>query len=176
MSGFLRKLQHDDLSLIRQWRNHPEINKFMFSQHEITQQEHQAWFESSQQNALRHLFVFEEQDERKGFLQLQQKSAESNVFEWGFYICPDAVRGTGSRMAKLAIDLAFLELNAIKLYGEALGFNQPSIRLHQKLGFVEEGLLRKQHFLNNQYHDVHCFGMLKAEWQPSAQQSKVGKS
>jgi len=176
MSELIRELSIDDLPSIREWRNSPEINKYMFSQHEITQQEHLAWFEATQQNELRHLFAFEENNELKGFLQLQQKSSECQVFEWGFYISPQAVKGTGTRMSILAMSLAFSQLGAVKLYAEVLGFNQASIRLHQKLGFIEEGLLRKQHFLNSQYHDVYCFGMLKEEWQQSTYQSKVGKS
>lgn len=163
----LRVLSRADLPEIRAWRNHPEINKFMFSQHTITEAEHLAWFEASQDNPLRYLFAYNEQNEMKGFVQVQQKSLDSQVFEWGFYISPNAIKGTGSRMAKQAILMVFSELKATKLYGEALSFNKPSIRLHEKLGFIKEGVLRKQHFLNNQYHDVHCFGMLKHEWQQS---------
>lgn len=165
MNELLRALSKDDLAVIRKWRNDPEINKFMFSQHEILEVEHLAWYQASQNNPLRQLFAYEEQDEMQGFLQLQQKAADSQVYEWGFYISPQAVRGTGSRMAKSAMLTVFSKLKANKLYGEVLAFNRPSLKLHEKLGFTEEGVLRQQHFLNNQYHDVHCFGMLKQEWQ-----------
>ena len=165
MSELLRALSQADLPVVRALRNDPDINRFMFSQHEILESEHLAWYEASQKNPLRHLFAYEEHGEMQGFLQLQQKAADSQVYEWGFYIRPQAQRGTGSRMAKSAMLTVFTKLKASKLYGEVLAFNTPSLRLHEKLGFTEEGVLRQQHFLNNQYHDVHCFGMLKQEWQ-----------
>jgi UDP-4-amino-4,6-dideoxy-N-acetyl-beta-L-altrosamine N-acetyltransferase len=51
-----------------------------------------------------------------------------------------------------------------KLCGQALAFNERSIRFHQNLGFRREGVLRQQHFDGEQYHDVVCFGLLASEW------------
>ncbi|MCF6251012.1 MAG: UDP-4-amino-4,6-dideoxy-N-acetyl-beta-L-altrosamine N-acetyltransferase [Methylococcaceae bacterium] len=164
MNTCLRDIKLADLSIIRSWRNHTEINRYMFSQHEINQEEHLAWFEMSQQNTLRTLNVYEENGDIKGFLQLQKKSQESNVYEWGFYICPEAIRGIGTKMAKLALKKIFIDMRGSKVFGEVLAFNLPSIKLHQKLGFYQEGLLRQHHYLNDQYYDVHCFGLLKSEW------------
>lgn len=164
MNAVLRDLKEKDLSTIREWRNDPAINKFMFSQHTIGESEHQTWFEASLANPLRHLFVYEEDSELKGFMQFQQKSHESNVFEWGFYVSPDAPKGTGSKMAMAALERAFLHLGAEKVYGEALEFNEPSIRLHNRMGFVHEGTLRGHHYLNGEHYDIECFGLLKYEW------------
>ncbi len=164
MSGRLRNLERDDLPVIRCWRNHPDINRYMFSQHEIKEKEHCAWFEASQKNSLRALSVYEEEDGIKGFLQLQQKAQDSGVYEWGFYTSPSAERGTGVKLGELAFHNVFVEMAGTKLVGEVLSFNLPSINFHKKLGFLQEGVLRQQHLLNGQYYDVICFGLLKAEW------------
>jgi len=164
MTGFLRDMELGDLTTLREWRNNPEINRFMFSQHEIMQEEHQNWFKRSQNNPLIHLNMYIENYDIKGFMQLHNKSSEDKVYEWGFYISPKAVRGTGTKMAKLALKKVFEEMNGKKIFGEVLAFNKPSIKLHQKLGFSQEGPLREHHFLNGEYHDVYCFGMLKSEW------------
>jgi len=42
--------------------------------------------------------------------------------------------------------------------------NDASIRLHQKLGFVEEGRRRRQLFFNGRYHDDILFGMTRQEF------------
>jgi RimJ/RimL family protein N-acetyltransferase len=42
-----------------------------------------------------------------------------------------------------------------------------SIAFHQKLGFVEEGRLREQQRIANQYHTLFCFGLLAKDWQKS---------
>lgn len=164
MTEFLRDIELKDLMIIREWRNDPETNRYMFSQHEITQEEHQNWFELSQNNPLIYLNVYVEKDDIKGFIQLHNKSPEDKVYEWGFYISPRAIRGTGTKMARLALKKVFEEMNGKKLFGKVLAFNKPSIKLHQKLGFSQEGVLRKHYFLNDEYHDVYCFGMLKSEW------------
>jgi len=164
VSGLLRDIKVEDLPVIRSWRNHPEINKYMFSQDEINQEEHLAWFDATEQNELRLLNVYEEAGKIKGFLQLQKTSQESDVYEWGFYISPEAAKGTGSKMALLALNKIFVEMKGKKVFGHVLAFNLPSIKLHKKFGFYQEGVLRQQHFLNEQYYDVYCFGLLKSEW------------
>ncbi|PCI21435.1 MAG: UDP-4-amino-4,6-dideoxy-N-acetyl-beta-L-altrosamine N-acetyltransferase [Piscirickettsiaceae bacterium] len=165
MTGFPRDMKLSDLTIIREWRNDPEINHYMFSQHKITQVEHQLWFERSQNNPLLHLNVYVENQGVKGFVQLQNKSPEDKVYEWGFYMSPTATSGTGTKMAKLILNKVFEEMNGKKLFGEVLAFNNPSIRFHQKLGFSQEGVLREHVFLNDEYHDVYCFGILKSEWE-----------
>ncbi|MGZ3609543.1 MAG: GNAT family N-acetyltransferase [Ktedonobacteraceae bacterium] len=43
--------------------------------------------------------------------------------------------------------------------------NDASMRLLQKLGFQEEGVLREALFLNNQFFDIKIFSLLKREYQ-----------
>jgi len=164
MNRVLRELKINDLPMIREWRNNSEINKYMFSQYIIKEKEHIEWFEENQKNSLKFLNVYEENEIIKGFLQIQKKSFESAVYEWGFYISPEATRGTGTKMAKLALDKIFIEFQGNKVLGEVFSFNLPSLNLHKKLGFYQEGLLRQQHFLNGDYYDIYCFGLLKSEW------------
>jgi len=164
MSGLLRKLQLEDLSIIRRWRNDPKVSRFMFSQHDISEEEHLAWYDNSQRDSLRYLVGYEIDNELNGFLQLQKKALDCDVYEWGFYINPKASRGTGSKLATCALQMAFSELNALKVYGEVLAFNKRSIKLHNNFGFFNEGVLRKQCFLNGNYQDVNCYGLLRSEW------------
>jgi len=161
---FLREVEYSDLSKIRLWRNHQDINRYMFTQHEVTEKEHNAWFEASEENELRSLFIYENEVGAQGFLQLQRATINSGVYDWGFYIDPSAERGFGVRMAKLAFEKVFTEMDGVKLFGEVLSFNLPSIKFHQKLGFSQEGLLKQHHLLNKQYHDVYCFGLLQSEF------------
>lgn len=164
MVARLRSLELTDLPVVRVWRNHPEVNRYMFNQHKVTEKEHLAWFVSAQKNELRSLFVYEDGCEIKGFVQLEKKSEISNVLEWGFYVNPEAARGLGTKMASLALNKVFLEMNGSKLFGEVLSFNESSISFHQKLGFHQEGMLRGHHRLNGKNYDVFCFGLLKSEW------------
>jgi RimJ/RimL family protein N-acetyltransferase len=49
--------------------------------------------------------------------------------------------------------------------GEALASNSASVNLHEKFGFVREGVFRDQHFDGKRHLDVIRFGLLTAEWE-----------
>jgi UDP-4-amino-4,6-dideoxy-N-acetyl-beta-L-altrosamine N-acetyltransferase len=161
MKQKLRKMVHDDLEIVRCWRNHPSVNKYMFKQEYITVDNHIEWFDSLSSDSLHQLFIYEENDKAIGFIHLKQKNKQTSVYEWGFYIEPESEKGTGTRMLQSAIKKVFNELNAHKIFGEVLEFNYASIRVHQSLGFKQEGLLKEHHVVDNEYYDVLCFGLVK---------------
>lgn len=42
--------------------------------------------------------------------------------------------------------------------------NTASVRLLQNLGFQEEGVLREYAYFKEGFHDLHCFSLLKKEF------------
>lgn len=159
-------MTNEDLDRVLAWRNHDEVRRYMYTQHEISRAEHARWFEQASRDPSRHLLVFEGNSVPLGFINLQQV-APGGVTEWGFYVAPDAPRGTGRQLGHAVLQHAFTHLGLHKLCGQALRFNTRSIKFHQRLGFQQEGVLREQHFDGQNYHDVMCFGLLVSEWQPS---------
>ena len=164
IAGNLRPLTELDLALVRGWRNHQSVRRYMYTQHEIAEQEHRDWFARSEQDPLRHLLVYEYDDQPRGFVHFTVQTA-GKVADWGFYIAPEAPRGTGTGLGRQALEYGFQCLALHKICGQALGFNQRSIDFHRKMGFCQEGVLRDQHFDGQQFHDVICFGLLNSEWQ-----------
>lgn len=162
--GHVRAMTDDDLALVRQWRNHEDVRRYMYTQHEITLAEHQHWFERAAQDNRRHLLIFELESTPLGFINLHEIST-GNVADWGFYISPDAAKGTGRQLGCTTLDYAFGALKLHKVCGQALAFNERSIRFHHALGFQQEGVLRDQHFDGNNYHAIMCFGLLAHEWE-----------
>jgi len=152
-----------DMDQVLVWRNHPEVRRFMFSQHEISVEEHAQWFARASQDPARHLLMFEIDTSALGFINIHQ-IASGGIADWGFYVAPDAAKGTGRALGKAALRYAFEAAGVNKLCGQALAFNERSVRFHLNLGFQREGVLRQQHFDGQQYHDVVCFGMLAREW------------
>lgn len=154
-----------DLEQVLAWRNHPEVRRFMYTTHEISLDEHRHWFERTSLDPNTHLRIYEKDGEAFGFINIC-KTRSPHIADWGFYISPDAPKGIGGLLGNEALKFAFNELKLHKLCGQALGFNDRSISFHKRLGFVEEGCLREQHFDGTHYHDVVCFGLLTQEWQP----------
>ncbi|WP_336604946.1 UDP-4-amino-4,6-dideoxy-N-acetyl-beta-L-altrosamine N-acetyltransferase [Stutzerimonas stutzeri] len=160
----VRPMTAADLEKVLAWRNHPDIRRYMYTQHEISLEEHARWFEKASRDAGLHLLVFESGAMPFGFVKIQQ-IAPGGVGEWGFYAAPDAPKGTGRQLGLAALRYAFTKAAMHKLCGQAMIYNERSIRFHQTLGFQKEGLLRQHHFDGLSYHDVVCFGLLANEWQ-----------
>ena len=43
-SGRLRLMRSGDLARVLNWRNHPDVRRFMYTSHEISPEEHEQWF------------------------------------------------------------------------------------------------------------------------------------
>ncbi|MCL2875149.1 MAG: UDP-4-amino-4,6-dideoxy-N-acetyl-beta-L-altrosamine N-acetyltransferase [Betaproteobacteria bacterium] len=160
--GCLRPLKSDDLERVLCWRNHPEVRRYMYTQHEIGLDEHTRWFERVSQDPDRQLLVFELAGEPLGFVNLHQ--IVLGIVEWGFYVAPDASKGTGRLLGLTTLFYVFNHEKFHKICGQTIGYNERAIRFHRCLGFKLEGTLRKQHYDGQQYHDVVYFGMLADEW------------
>lgn len=159
----VRPMSTSDLERVLTWRNHLNVRRYMYTQHEITLVEHTRWFERVSTDTSYHLLVFEVDDKPLGFINLHQ-IANGGIADWGFYVDPKAPKGTGKQLGKVALHYAFITAGLHKVCGQALDYNDPSIRFHHRLGFREEGTLREQHFDGEHYHDVVCFGLIASEW------------
>jgi UDP-4-amino-4,6-dideoxy-N-acetyl-beta-L-altrosamine N-acetyltransferase len=161
---WVRPMTAADLERVLVWRNNLEIRRYMYTQHMISLEEHVRWFEKASQDPKRHLLMFESNAIPLGFINIHQ-IAPGGIADWGFYAAPDAPKGTGRQLGIATLRYAFTEAAVHKLCGQALIYNERSIRLHQSLGFQQEGILRQQHFDGLNYHDVMCFGLIVSEWQ-----------
>lgn len=161
----LRHMTESDLEQVLEWRNHPDVRRFMYTTHEISSVEHREWFARASENSATELLIFEQNREALGFINYT-RTRSSAVADWGFYLAPQAPKGSGRALGRKALNYAFSEMALHKVCGQALGFNDRSIAFHKALGFVEEGVLRQQHFDGQAFQDVLCFGLLRQEWQP----------
>ena len=152
-----------DLETVLTCRNHEVVRLFMYTQHVISKDEHSRWFDRASIDPKRHLLIYHVGDKALGFVNFYEIAA-GGIADWGFYAAPDAPRGTGSALGHAALQHAFQTLKLHKLCGQAIAFNEPSIRFHTKLGFLKEGVLHQQHFDGLNYHDVWCFGLLADSW------------
>lgn len=159
----LRKLEESDLDIILSWRNHDEIRTYMMNDSLIKYEDHLQWFKKNQNRLDRLFYVFEYQSIPKGYVSYH-KIDNSPAYEWGFYISPNAEKGMGTLLGKTALKYAFEQLNFEKIFGQVLSFNHKSLSFHKKLGFVQEGVLRK-HFQDKRgKFDLIQFGLFKSEW------------
>lgn len=163
--GTLREMEFADLSMVWEWRNHFEVRRYMYTHHEISWEEHCGWFARTTIDPLRKLLIYDLNGKSVGFVSFTQRTS-GGIAEWGFYLAPTAAKGTGRLLGRAALDHAFQVMKLHKVCGQALGFNERSIRFHSGMGFVQEGVLREQHFDGDVHHDIYHFGLLSREWLP----------
>lgn len=75
-------------------------------------------------------------------------------------------RGIMTEALKIVISYSFQSVNLNRLQALVMPGNVASMKLLEKLGFVEEGILREYAFFKGRYQDLHCFSLLKREFRP----------
>ncbi len=74
-------------------------------------------------------------------------------------------QGFGTEAGALALRFAFQELNLHRITVTVFRYNTASLRMVEKLGFVQEGVFREFLERDGQRHDMLLFGLLRPEWQ-----------
>jgi len=172
--GRLRCIEDFELALMLSWRNDPRVRSNMYTRHEISMDEHLAWWDRYRNQQDQIYLMYEKSGMPLGIVAFNSIDLVSRHAFWAFYADPDAPQGVGSFMELLALDYAFDELNLHKLSCEVLAFNARVIRLHQKFGFSVEGVFRSHHLGDGAFVDVYRLGMLEDEW-PEKRGQLLGK-
>ncbi len=136
----------------------------MYTRHEISEEEHLAWWSRTCHRTDQLYFMYERETQPMGIVGLTAIDKINKNCSWAFYASPEAPRGTGSLMEYLTLEYVFGVLKLHKIYCEVLAFNTPVIKLHQKFGFVVEGIMRQHHQVEGEFIDIHQLGLLQAEW------------
>jgi len=164
-AGKIRPINEDDLQMVLAWRNSERINRYMFSNHSITMAEHRRWFEGLAA-AERFCLIFELNNRAVGVVNITELDSYDNKCSWGFYLGETGLpKGTGLLMGYHGLQFIFAELGIRKLGSKSFAFNKNSIHYHQKLGFMEEGILRQECKKNEVFEDVVLLALFKEKWQ-----------
>jgi RimJ/RimL family protein N-acetyltransferase len=100
-----------------------------------------------------------------GGVSLHSRDEKNGLFGFGIVI-ERQYRGQGyaEDAVRIVLRYGFWERRYQKCNSACLHSNEASIRLHKKLGFLEEGRRRRQVFLNGECHDDVLFGMTREEF------------
>tara|TARA_B100001113_G_scaffold313595_1_gene278723 strand:+ start:753 stop:1301 length:549 start_codon:yes stop_codon:yes gene_type:complete len=162
----LRQIRTVDKERIRKWRNNPDISKYLYSDHYITADEHDKWFNRIINDKTSKYWIIVCDDEDVGLVHLYNIDERNLRCHWAFYISSINARGkgVGSFVEYSVLHYVFDELNLNKLCCEVLEFNEPVVKMHKKFGFKEEGLFYNHIIKNNKSQNVYCLAILRDEW------------
>lgn len=113
----------DDLERVLAWLNHADVQRYIFTQHEITLDEYQCWFECTLPDPKKHLLIFEVNHLPLGFVNFNEVG-NGGIANWAFYVAPVAPKGTGRQLGCAGLYHAVSQLEFHKVSGQALEYNQ----------------------------------------------------
>ena len=92
--------------------------------------------------------------------------ARVGTFSYGVSIAATH-RGHGYATEAIGLLLRYMfhERRYQKAWVTISAFNDASVALHERLGFVREGQLRRMTFTRGQHHDQYIYGLLREEWE-----------
>lgn len=161
----LRPLAPDDSARVLSWRNQDRVRAGMYSDHIITQDEHDRWFAAALIDPTAVYCIFEHQDRPLGFVSFTAINRVHDRCTWAFYLGEaDAPRGSGAAMELLALDQVFDGIRIGKLCCEVFVLNAGVVRLHQRFGFVEEGRFVRHYRKNGEMQDIVCLARFAEGW------------
>lgn len=100
-----------------------------------------------------------------GGISLHSRDQKNGIFSFGIVINREHRRkGYAEEAVRILLRYGFWERRYQKCNSACVHTNEASIKLHKKLGFVEEGRRRRQVFFNGEYHDDVLFGLKREEF------------
>jgi UDP-4-amino-4,6-dideoxy-N-acetyl-beta-L-altrosamine N-acetyltransferase len=180
MAVNLRPLAPSDKDQLRRWRNAPHVAEFMYTSHEIGPEEHEHWFARALDRDDAKFWVIELDGRAVGLANIYAVDRENRRCSWAFYIGEkDAQgKGVGTYVECWVLRHVFETLGLDKLSCEVIETNRPVWEMHQRFGFVREGLLREHVHRGGSPLNVVVLSMLRAEWlqQKPSIEAKLGRT
>jgi hypothetical protein len=119
----------------------------------------------------RKLWIVEDQAGLFGFAQFSDVRI-GRAADWGFYLWPDGVNGSGITSGNLILDYTFSTLELSKICGQVVASNLVSSAFQNKMRFREEDILGGQQIIDEIRHTIMCLVGLR---QNSKQTRIIGK-
>jgi len=170
----LRPFEQEDAHRIRDLANDKQLASILGLPYPYTLQHAQEWFaiqpdqiENGTEYPL--AIVSKEVYEIIGTITLRIDKT-NHKGELGYWIGREFWgRGFATESINSLIEYGFNYLNLNKIWAAVVASNMSSSRVLERNGLQQEGVLRKDRLLHNEYVDIHVFGLLKEEFNSEKQ-------
>ena len=157
-------MEKEDLPLIAEWFNKPEVFGEYNPLHQVSRTEAEKMFENPHEEKS---FIIEKKDGSKvGFIgHFYVLHVAGKQLEIGYSLVPsERGRGYGTEATQLMVDYLFLSKDTMRIQAQTDPRNVASSKLLEKVGFKKEGTLRKSFFMRGEWVDSYIYSILREEW------------
>jgi diamine N-acetyltransferase len=162
----LRPLERTDLRFIHTLDNNDSVMRFWFEEaYEAYDELNDLYGKHIHDQTERRFIIEASTGESVGLVELMEINSLHRRAEFGIVIAPDwQGRGVASAATRIAVDYAFCVLNLHKLYLIVDSENSAAIHIYLAQGFVSEGTLVHEFFINGGYRNVVRMYMLQSDY------------
>ena len=174
----LRAIRREDLETLRGYVNDPEVMQYSNQYQPISEAAQEEWFAGL---GRAHDSVWFALDDVRGDEAKLVGTCCLVGIDWVSRLAELRIRigdksawgcGLGTEATRILVNYAFEDLNLERVWLRVFEMNPRAIRMYEKVGFVQEGRLRRASFIQGKMVDVLLMGMLKDEW--GAQDERKG--
>lgn len=162
----LRALERGDLRFIHDLNNNRNIMAYWFEEpYESFDELEELYNKHIHDNAERRFVVENENKELVGLVELIEINYIHRSAEFQIIIAPNYQgKRYATTLINKALDYSFTILNLHKIYLHVAVENEKAVHLYDKCGFIEEGHLVQEFFINGRYQDVKRMYMLQNDY------------
>jgi len=163
----LKKLDINDIELVRNWRNSSEVSKYMYTDFHISKDQQENWFQKINNDNSCIYWIIEYENKKIGLVSITEINSVFSSCSWAFYLGDTSLRGLGigGKIEYKVIDYVFNVLKLNKLKCEVIVSNEKVIKMHEKFGFRREAYYREHFIKNFEKIDVVGLALLKSDWE-----------
>jgi RimJ/RimL family protein N-acetyltransferase len=176
----LYTVEEEDLAFLQRWRNHPDVRVPLTDTEPQNAEQMREFFEErvSSEDGVR-LLACVSRDRAEpteavpgdadvvpvGVVAVPWMQDDHGRAMLSYWIAPPHQgNGYATEAAELLVAWAFAERRLAKVWASVVASNEASRRVLERLGFVEEGRMREQVFLDGERRDMVRYGLLADEW------------
>ncbi|WP_417346824.1 spermidine N1-acetyltransferase [Ferrimonas sp.] len=162
----LRALERNDLKFVHHLNNNRNIMAYWFEEpYESFDELEQLYNKHVHDNAERRFVVEDVDGELIGLVELIEINYIHRSAEFQIIIAPEHQgKGLARQMIHKALDYSFTILNLHKVYLLVAEENERALHLYRECGFLEEGHLVQEYFINGRYCDVKRMYILQHQY------------
>jgi len=165
---YLRPVEPEDAKFLSKGENDPIVREALFLALPISLSNEQEKIEQliKSKEAIVLIIVEKEADKPVGQTAFFRIDYISRAAVFYIAILDPACwsKGLGSEATQLMVDCAFKTLNLNRIQLHVCAENTAAIKIYQRVGFQQEGVLRQAMFRNGNYVDFWVMGILRSDW------------
>lgn len=169
---YLRALEPDDYKISIEWRQDPQIWSMLVGRrYFVSEQIEKKWIEATYDNSKQVSLAICDSATNTYIGNISLKNIDFFNKSASFAILIGNKEywngGYGTQATLLLLNHAFMDLGLERVQSIILSDNIGSIKMHEKCGFIQEGILRKAVYKSGRHQNLTLMSVLKEDFKSS---------